>query len=129
MRSVPTWFFATGAIFALIGMIWGIQMSATHDHSLSAAHGHLNLIGFVAMTVFGGYYALTPTAAGSKIAPIHFGLTVLAVLVLVPGIVMALTGTGETLAKIGSILAVGSMVVFLFAIILNGVGKPALHGS
>ena len=47
MRSIPTWFFATGAVFALAGMVWGIQMSASHDHTLSPAHGHLNLIGFV----------------------------------------------------------------------------------
>ena len=66
MKSIPTWFFATAAIFALCGMVWGIQMSATHDHTLSPAHGHLNLIGFVSMSVFGTYYALTPSAAASR---------------------------------------------------------------
>ena len=68
MKSIPTAFFATGAVFALIGMAWGIQMSATHDHTLSPAHGHLNLIGFVAMSVFGAFYALSPGAAGSGLA-------------------------------------------------------------
>jgi membrane protease subunit (stomatin/prohibitin family) len=28
MKSVPTWFFTAGAVFALAGMIWGIQMAA-----------------------------------------------------------------------------------------------------
>ncbi len=55
MRGTASLFFATGAVCALAGMAWGIQMSATHDHTLSPAHGHLNLIGFVAMSIFGAY--------------------------------------------------------------------------
>lgn len=79
------------------------------------------------MAVFGAYYALTQSAASSKIAPIHFGLTVITVLVIVPGIAMAITEKGETLAVIGSFLAVGSMAMFLFVVIRHGVGKPVPH--
>ena len=116
MKSIPTTFFLTAAVFALIGMIWGIQMSATQDHTLSPAHGHLNLLGFVAMAVFGTYYALSPGAAGSGLAKAHYGLAVLSVVVLVPGIVMAVTHQGEGLAKIGSILAVLSMGLLAFVV-------------
>ena len=116
MKSLSTSFYMAAAIFALIGMIWGIQMSATHDHTLSPAHGHLNLLGFVAMAVFGTFYALSPDAARSRLATIHFVLAVLSVLVLVPGIVMAITEQGEILAKLGSILAVLSMAVFAMVI-------------
>lgn len=122
MKSIATWFFATGALFALCGMIWGIQMSATHDHTLSPAHGHLNLIGFVAMSVFGTYYALTPRAASRRIAAVHYALVVATVLVLTPGIVLAITGQGETLAKLGSVLGVLSMALFGFVVLRNGVG-------
>jgi cbb3-type cytochrome oxidase subunit 1 len=122
MKSTATKFFATGAIFALCGMVWGIQMSATHDHTLSPAHGHLNLIGFVAMSVFGTYYALTPRAAVARLAMVHYGMTVATVLVLTPGIVMAITGQGEALAKLGSVLGVLSMMLFAFVVLRNGVG-------
>ncbi len=123
MTKLPTWFFATAAIFALCGMVWGIQMSATHDHTLSPAHGHLNLIGFVSMSVFGSYYALTPKAAESPLAAVHFVLTVATVVVLTPGIAMAITSQGETLAQVGSVLAVVSMAVFVFTILRHGVGS------
>ncbi len=129
MRALPTCFFASAAIFALIGMIWGIQMSASHDHTLSPAHGHLNLIGFVAMSVFGTFYALTPHAAASRLANVHFGLTVATVLVLTPGIVMAITERGETLAQVGSILAVLSMALFAFIVLRRGVGHASEHPS
>lgn len=122
MKSTQTWFFATGALFALAGMIWGIQMSASHDHTLAPAHGHLNLIGFVAMSVFGTYYALTPQAAATRLAKLHYVVVTATVLVLIPGIVLAITGRGETLAQIGSVLAVLSMLLFGFAVLRHGAG-------
>lgn len=123
MIRIPTLFYVTAAIFALGGMLWGIQMSATHDHSLSPAHGHLNLIGFVAMAVFGTYYALTPHAAASSLAKIHYALSVVTVLVFVPGIVLAITGQTEILAKLGSVLALAAMAVFAYVVVRNGVGE------
>ncbi|OIQ28887.1 MAG: hypothetical protein BM562_12055 [Alphaproteobacteria bacterium MedPE-SWcel] len=125
MRRAATLFFAAAAVFALIGMAWGIQMSASHDHSLSPAHGHLNLIGFVAMAVFGTYYALTPKAAASRLAPVHFATTIATVLVLTPGIAMAIAGRGETLAQIGSVLAVISMALFALSVFRHGVGPES----
>lgn len=125
MRNIPTWFFATAAIFALCGMAWGIHMSATQDHLLSPAHGHLNLIGFVAASIFGIYYALTPKAAATKLAMVHYGMTVATVLILTPGIVMAINGTGEVLAKLGSVLAILTMALFAYTVLRNGVGSAS----
>ena len=125
MNGVSRWFLSLAALFALIGMAWGIQMSATQDHMLSPAHGHLNLIGFVAMSIFGFYYALTPQANG-RLAIAHLVLTVLAVVVLTPGIAMAISGTGETMAKVGSVLAILAMAIFAYTVIRYGVGQKKL---
>ena len=123
MRSIPTWFFMTAAIFALCGMIWGIQMSATHDHTLSPAHGHLNLIGFVTMSIFGTYYALTPDAAATWLARAHYGLVTVTVVILTPGIALAIAEEEEALAQAGSILAVLSMALFALTVFRYGVGE------
>ena len=132
MRNISQAFFLAGAVFALCGMVWGIQMSATGDHLLSPAHGHLNLIGFVAMSVFGAWYALTPAAARSGLAKAHFALSVVSVVVLVPGIAMAITGRGEALAKGGSVLAVLALAMFAWVVLRYGrdtgravAGQPA----
>ncbi|MCO5059305.1 MAG: hypothetical protein M9905_15790 [Rhizobiaceae bacterium] len=111
MNGISKMFFLTGAVFALVGMGWGIHMSASQDHLMAPAHGHLNLIGFVAMSVFGTFYALAPSTAG-RLALFHYLLTVAAVIVLIPGIAIAISGSGEALAKIGSVLAILSMAVF-----------------
>ena len=125
MRNVAFLFFATAAIFALAGMTWGIQMSASHDHLLSPAHGHLNLIGFVGMAVFGTYYALTPRAAASGLARIHYAVTVAAVVVLVPGIVQAIRQAGDGLAQVGALLGLAAMALFLFVVLRYGVGAQS----
>lgn len=129
MRNPPKMFFAAAALFALCGMVWGIQMSATHDHTLSPAHGHLNLIGFVMMSIFGAYYALTPQAGHSWIAGFHFVLNLAAVLVLTPGIALAITGQTEVLAQIGSVLAVLSMALFGFVVLKYGVGQVQMKAG
>lgn len=126
MKGIAFAFFAAGALSVTIGMGWGIQMSASGDHALSPAHAHLNLIGWVTFALFGVYYALTPGAAQSTLARVHFGLALSGLLLIVPGIVMALTGQGETLAKLGSVLTMLSMLVFLTTVLRHGFGsEPA----
>ena len=116
MRGIPFYFIATAAILGLGGMIWGIIMSASQDHSLSPAHAHLNLIGWVTMALFGFYYHLVPAAASNVLAKIHYALATLGVILIVPGIVMALQRTGEGLAKAGSAVTVLSMLVFVVTV-------------
>jgi hypothetical protein len=128
MTRIPTRFFGTAVIFALCGMVWGIVMSATHDHTLSPAHGHLVLIGFVLMSIFAIYYALTPQASASRLATLHFGLHIATVLVLVPGIALAISGRTEVPAQIGSVLAIASMALFGLVVLRHGFGNPAESG-
>lgn len=125
MNDVAKWFMLTAVLFVLAGMVWGIQMSASGDHLLSPAHGHLNLIGFVSMALFGIYYAITPDAAQSGLARAHFGLAVITVVLLVPGIAMAINGSGETLAQVSSIMAVLVMVLFGIVVLRHGIGNSA----
>lgn len=125
MTNISFAFFVTATLAVTIGMGWGIQMSASGDHTLSPAHAHLNLIGWTTMALFGIYYALTPRAAVGLLPKVHFALATIGLVLVVPGIVMALTQQGETLAKIGSVLTILSMIVFLYTVIRNGFGQTA----
>lgn len=120
MKGVAYWFFALGVLSVLAGMVWGIQMSATHDHTLSPAHAHLNLVGWVSFGLMGLYYHLVPQAAAGLLARVHLGLATLGLAALVPGIVLAITGRGEGLAIAGSFLTLGGMVLFLFIVLRTG---------
>jgi hypothetical protein len=100
-------------VYLLVGMVFGIWMSATQDHTLAPAHAHLNLIGGVLMAIFGGFYTLFPGAAQTMLAKIQVAATHVAIWFMFPGIIMAIQGKGDMLAKIGSILAIIAIVLFL----------------
>jgi hypothetical protein len=116
MKGIPFAFIFTGIISVLIGMLWGIEMAATQDHSLFPAHAHLNLLGWVTMSIFGFYYHLVPAAAASKLAKVHYGLALIGLVVIVPGIVLAEKEITEGPAVIGSFLTLASMLVFAYTV-------------
>jgi cbb3-type cytochrome oxidase subunit 1 len=117
MRGVALWFFASGVIYVTLGMFFGIWMAASQDHTLSGAHAHLNLVGWVTMALFGVFYHLVPAAAQSPLAKVHFALATIGVWLMVPGIALAVMGQTELLAIAGSLATVASMLVFLFTVV------------
>lgn len=119
MKGISFYFMVLAVISVTLGMIWGIQMSATQNHALSPAHAHLNLIGWVTMAIFAVYYHLVPAAAQGILAKLHLAVAALGLVLIVPGIVMALTQQGDVLAKIGSILTLLSMVMFLAVVVTS----------
>lgn len=125
MRGIGFYFFMAAVLCVTLGMFWGIHMAISGDHALAPAHAHLNLVGWVTMGLFGVYYTLTPAAAASRLAKIHLGLAIAGVIVMVPGIAIVLTGGGEGMAAGGSMLTAASMLVFLYTVFKNGIGKPA----
>ncbi|MBT9383972.1 hypothetical protein KM176_08900 [Pseudooceanicola sp. CBS1P-1] len=120
MKGIAFVFFATATICALLGMGWGIHMSASGDHTMAPAHAHLNLLGWVTLALFGLFYHLVPQAAEGLLAKIHLGLALLGVITIVPGIYLAIGQQGEALAKIGSVLSILSMLVFVIVVFTRG---------
>ena len=113
MPRISHAFFTLAALCGLVGMVWGIRMGASQDFTTHPAHAHLNLIGGVLMAIFGGFYTLFPAAAQTTLAKIQVAATHLAIWFMFPGIIMAIQGKGDMLAKIGAILAIIAIVLFL----------------
>jgi len=119
MRGVALWFFTSAVVYVTLGMVFGIWMSASHDHGLAPAHAHLNLVGWVTMALFGLYYHLVPAAAESRLAVLHFAVATIGVWLMIPGIVLAIRGTTELPAVLGSFATLGSMLIFLVVVLRN----------
>src|SRR5215475_4036019 len=60
--------FRAAMLLVLAGMVWGLQMAITDDHSAFPAHAHLNLLGFVSLFLFGFYYRMYPSLDQSRAA-------------------------------------------------------------
>ncbi len=119
MKGIARWFMLLALISVLAGMVWGIQMSASKDHLLSPAHGHLNLLGWVSCSIFAFYYHVLPGASVGLLPRLHLAGSVLTLLLLVPGIPLAILERTEVLAQIGSLVALASMAIFA-AVVLRG---------
>ncbi len=119
MRGPALAFLATGAVAVTIGMTWGIVMAASGDHTLGGAHAHLNLVGWVTMALFGIYYHLNPEMNERLWAKVHYVVALAGLVTMVPGIVQSIRQTGETLVKIGSVLTLTSMLIFLVTVVLG----------
>ncbi len=119
MRGVALWFFASGVIYVTAGMVFGIWMSASEDHSLAGAHAHLNLVGWVTMALFGVFYQLVPQAAATRLATLHFLVATLGVWFMVPGIALAIMGGNPIPVVIGSFLTLASMLIFLYTVMTS----------
>ena len=116
MPRVSAAFFALGAFCVLLGMFGGMYMGATHDFVAAPAHAHLNLLGWVTMSLFGTFYALTRETMSVKLAWTNFALSALGVIVLIPFLTLMLINGNDPAYEpgvtAGSVLSFASMAVF-----------------
>jgi hypothetical protein len=122
MRDIAFVFFLAAVLCATIGMGWGIQMGIAGDHTMSPAHAHLNLVGWVTLALFGVYYRLTPQAGASVMAKVHAALAIPGVVAMIGGLALLFSGGTEALAILGGLLTMASMLVFLATVLRHGFG-------
>lgn len=118
MKNVDRMFVLTGLVFLLVGMALGLKMSKTMDFSLHGLHAHLNLLGFVLMTLFGLCYRNWPKMQEGMLASTHYVLHTVSVAVSLTLLYFILTNTdlAPKLAPIMHTLLLGAYAgVLLFA--------------
>ena len=76
MKKLSTWFMRLAVIYFVAGVGLGIFMAASNDHSMFPVHAHLNLLGWVSLSLFGLYYRAWPAAAQTTLAKVHFWIYV-----------------------------------------------------
>ena len=126
MPRVSLAFFLVAALCGLGGMAWGGYMGAQQDFTWRDAHAHLNLVGWVTLSVMGGFYALAGPARPKILSWINFALSVAGVAVFVSGLTMMAAGSQQALMALipGSLLAMLGMACFVGSIITVLVRKP-----
>lgn len=85
-------FLVIGSAFLFLGIILGMYMGGSGDHSLAPLHAHINLLGFALMTLFGIVYRVIPAMAESGLARAHFWLHLTGSVVLLAMLAMLFTG-------------------------------------
>lgn len=113
--NVSKGFLVTGAIYLLIGIGLGGYMGASGDHTLTPVHAHINLLGFVLMSLFGLCYRLIPGLGEGTMPTVHFWLHQAGTLGLMIALTLLMTG------KVAE-ASIGPMMPFLEGAILVGAG-------
>lgn len=65
-------FLRLSVVYVLLGVPLGIFMAASGDISQMPTHAHINLLGFVATSIYGFFYRLYPAAEEGWLAQAHF---------------------------------------------------------
>ena len=125
MISVSNNFLRLGVLSALVGMTLGVWMGANQDFVLRPVHAHINLLGFASMMLFGLFNRAFPAAARGWLPLVHFALSVLGFLILMPSLTLLLLQKPLFLpAMIASeIMLVLSMLLFVVIVFMATMKK------
>ena len=106
--------FQAAVLLVVVGMIWGIVMAISQDHSAMPAHAHLNLLGWVSLFLFGIFYHLHPSIDRSRAALVQVCIWIAATVILTFGVGLVHTGheIGDPIAAIGSMIVLADMLFF-----------------
>ena len=106
--------FRAAVIFVVAGMIWGIVMGISQDHSTMPAHAHLNLLGWVSLFLFGIYYHLHPAIDLSRLAVVQVWIWIVGTTILTIGVALVHTGRtiGDPIAAVSSLIVLADTLLF-----------------
>lgn len=108
-------FLLTATIYGLSSMVLGIVMGANEEFTLMPVHSHLNLLGWIALTLYGIVYKIYPSMGQSKLATIQFYVANAGILTFIPSLAAFLLGNAGALPIliVGELLTVAALAIFL----------------
>ena len=114
------------SIYMVLGLILGVIMGMSKNHTLTTVHAHMSLLGWSTMGITGLIYISLPDCGNNALAKTHFWLHNIGL----PIIVVSLTlfyGYGnaqaEPVAGIGSIIVLLGLIAFAANILINVKGN------
>jgi hypothetical protein len=98
----------------VLGVGVGIHMGASHDHSLTPVHAHLNLLGWASMAVIGFIHLHFGDRLSAGLSKAQFWLHQLGTPVLLVGLALLLKGN----AAMEPVVGIASIVVGISVLLL-----------
>jgi hypothetical protein len=120
MSRISVAFFGAAVLYALVGMVLGMVMGASGDHTLAPVHAHINLLGWASLALMGAFYGLAGNRTPPKLAWANFAASNLGNLVTLPLLTKLLLGDASVAAVMagGELLVVVGMLLFGLAIVV-----------
>lgn len=110
-------FIITALLYAVVGMLLGIHMAATHNHLQHVTHAHILLVGFVVSFIYALCHKLWLNADGTMLAKLQFWIHQVGVLIMAVGLYLLYSQKFDP-AKVDPALAVSSILVLVALILM-----------
>jgi hypothetical protein len=116
MTGAARLFFTLAIAYAIGGMIIGLHMSISENHTEMPTHAHTMAAGWLMSAVFAFFYLLFPAINVSKLARAHFWLQGVSGVVLVVSLFFLLGGNeaAGAITGIASFGFFGGMLFFAY---------------
>src|SRR5690349_9646193 len=116
-------FFTLAIIYAIFGMLLGLVMGISQDHSQMPTHAHTMVAGWLMSGFFAFFYHLFPDINRSRLAMVHFWLTAASGTVMF--ISLYFIFSGNTAAE--PITGIASTLFFLGILLFAWIALPVLR--
>lgn len=90
--KISTKYLLVASLYSICDMLPGMVMGAKENFTLMPVHAHLNLLGWIAVMLYGLSYQAFPKMAESKLASIQFYTVNAGVIFLIPALALLLLG-------------------------------------
>lgn len=111
-------FLKIAVVYFFIAVCLGLVMGIIQDFSYKSVHAHLNLLGWVSMSIFGLIYSIYPSVSETKLAKTHFWLHNLGVPIM-QGVLFIELLTDNTSLTIGIIIGSIMVVIGVLLFMIN----------
>nr|WP_144925573.1 cytochrome-c oxidase [Paenibacillus bovis] len=111
-------FLKIAVVYFFIAVCLGLVMGIIQDFSYTSVHAHLNLLGWVSMSIFGLIYSIYPSVSETKLAKTHFWLHNLGVPIM-QGVLFIELLTDNTSLTIGIIIGSIMVVIGVLLFMIN----------
>lgn len=127
MSRICKAFFATAVIYGLAGMVLGVMMGKSGDHSAMPLHAHINLLGWASLALMGAFYGIAGGHASARLAWGVFALSNVGNLMLLSQLASIVQGKPPILPILipGELLVIAGMALFGLSVLLAGRRTPA----
>lgn len=118
-------FFILALIYATCGLLLGLYMGLSQDHSQMPVHAHAMVLGWLMSGFFAFFYHFFPEIGRSQLAKVHFWLTAASGVVLLVSLYFVLGGN----IALEPVTGVSSMAFFACFVLFIWIARPAFSRS
>ncbi|WP_267225508.1 hypothetical protein [Dyella silvae] len=119
--------FRMAAVYFAVAVALGITMGASGDHSLLTVHAHINLLGWVSMSLFGFLGLAYPAITTGRLATWQFWLHNVGVPMMLLGLAAQLKGVPgvDPVLGIGTIAVGLGVALFTWLVLTRITARPS----